>query len=372
MTLSVALVAGLSAIAWRLGQRAPFVAMGWFWFLGTLVPVIGIVQVGNQPMADRYDYFPSIGIFIAVTWGLAKFLTAFAVGRCSVVIGDEKAEPNRTVMVPDASTLSGCSAWGGSGLALVVAVGTLAMCVARTRQQLTYWADSETLFRHTVAITKNNSIALDNLGLSLLNQGKPDEAMEYYNAALRIHPKDPIARDGTGCCYFQKGQLEEAISNFKLGLEISTNQPTTFFNLGSALAQLGHFEEAIPYFEATLQLEPDDPDAYLSLGNVNYRLQRFNEAAAWFGRAVQGLPEDSGAHRSLSACLFAAGRFAEAETECERVLKLAPDDLRIRTLLARILMQQNRPEDARRQLDVVLRYHTDYPEARELRTSLGP
>ena len=186
--LAVILVAGVSVGTIWLGRKLPFAVTGWFWFLGTLVPVIGLVQVGAQSMADRYTYMPLVGVFIALGWGAASALERWRIPRSVVAVAG------------------------------AVAVGA---CALRTMDQLQYWQNSETLFRHALALTKENWQAYDNLGCYLYNQGRWVEAVADYHHSLDINPDDSVAWDNLGFCLYNQGRDDEAVADYEHGAEHS-------------------------------------------------------------------------------------------------------------------------------------------------------
>ena len=181
--------------------------MGWLWFLGTLVPVIGLVQVGDQAMADRYAYIPLIGIFVMVAWGTSDLADAVRIGMAARLI-------------PAACIL-------------------LALCAA-THRQLDYWATNYDLWTHSVAVTKSNFIAQDNLGGALLQLGKPDEAYVHFEAAAQINPRDPMSRSNMGAYLQERGKIQEAHRAGKASHR-------TYFRSGLAGRHLRQYGDGIPH-----------------------------------------------------------------------------------------------------------------------------
>ncbi|MGD0615942.1 MAG: tetratricopeptide repeat protein, partial [Verrucomicrobiota bacterium] len=310
---SAALTVVLCAAAWLLGPRWPFVRTGWFWFFGTLIPVIGLVQVGAQSLADRYLYVPSIGIFIILAWGAGA--------------GFERWN---------------FPSWAAGAAAILV----LGACAARTIDQLGYWRNSETLFRHAIASTRNNGLACDNLGLDLFGKGRLDEAAQAYATALKINPKDPIALDGLGCCWFNKGQMAEATKWFQRSLQVNTNQSNSLFNMGSVLAQQQQYPEAIKYFKDALQIDPENPDIYDSLGNVFLRQKRYADAIRCYEDASRVAPESPSPHNCLGAILYGLGKVDEAIHHYQESVWLAPGDPQTHIVLANILASQGRLQES--------------------------
>jgi protein O-mannosyl-transferase len=227
VTVAAALFLGAACVAAvRLGRRWPFVFTGWFWFLGTLIPVVGLVQVGHQSMADRYAYVPAIGIFILLSWGAAAAATRWK--------------------------LSGLMT-ATAGLALIAA----AVC---TRHQLGYWQNDAKLFRHALAVTPNNDyltcMALTKIGSYLHQNGLPNEAMEYYHAVIQIDPDYLIAHVQLGLALDSVGRLEEAADEYAQAIRIDPDNYAPRFNLGSVLARLGRRDEAIEQFRQVLRIKP--------------------------------------------------------------------------------------------------------------------
>jgi protein O-mannosyl-transferase len=230
--LAFALFAGLSSMAIGFRNKFPYVFTGWFWFVGTLVPVIGLVQVGIQSMADRYTYMPLIGVFTILVWGLGAV--------CA----------NRRLPKP---------------LIFFFAMTVLAACAFRTRDQLRHWQNNEMLFRHTLAVTKNNYLAYNNLGTWLSKKGRIAEAMDCFNKSLQIEPDDSDVLYNFGNAYAKIGNWDEAISNYQRALQIAPAQADILDNLGFALAAKKQYGEAVTNFEAALKLDPDSADAPVAI-----------------------------------------------------------------------------------------------------------
>jgi tetratricopeptide (TPR) repeat protein len=286
------LVLGLSVGAVWVGRKLPFVVTGWYWFIGTLLPVIGLVQVGTQSMADRYTYVPLVGLFIVVAWGAEA---ALARGR-----------------IP----------WRVGAVAGAVVVGA---CALRTMDQLRYWRNSETLFRHTLALTSNNSPAYDNLGYYLYDHGRWEEAIQNYHQALKVNPADPVAYDDLGFCLYNQSRVEEAITNYERALSIKPDDVNALNNLGTALTRRKQFPEAIRCFEAALRLRPDYPDAHNNLGVVLDGLGKTEEAVRQYRLALRFAPDDVQAHNNLANALLGEGKDDEAIHHYRQALQLDPD-----------------------------------------------
>jgi len=225
----------LSGLAIRAGRRRPYLPVGWLWFLGTLVPVIGLVQVGSQAMADRYTYVPLIGLFIIVAWG-----------------------------VPD--LLKG---WSCRRIVLTVSTGMLLLgFMLYTPTQVSNWKNSTALFKHALHVNPNNYVAHNNLGNALAEQGKLDRAISHYSKALRIKPDYAKAHNNLGSALAKQGKLEEAIYYLAQALRVRPDYLEAHYNLGSALARQGKLHEAIGHFSEALRIRPDYADARRNLNIV--------------------------------------------------------------------------------------------------------
>jgi len=223
--LSVALAAILlvmiTVVVLTLQRRAPSLAVGWFWYLGTLVPVIGLVQIGSHAMADRYTYLPLIGLFIMIAWGMTDMLAPWRLSRVLVPIG---------------------------GLAVVIAL------VPAARAQVIHWENAERLFRHAVSVTVNNDIAHNNLAAALARQGRFDEALQHCKAALSIRPVYPEALFNTGTALAGQRRYAEAEAYYRKALSLSPGFAEAHNNLAIALAQQGKFDASIGHFLTALRL----------------------------------------------------------------------------------------------------------------------
>jgi len=232
VTLAAIVLVMITIFALKFRRRAPYLAVGWFWYLGTLVPVIGLVQIGSHAMADRYTYIPLIGLFIMIVWGMADMFAPWRLGRALVAIG---------------------------GLAIVLAL------IPPARAQVAYWKDAEHLFRRTVAVTERNYLAHNNLGAALARKGNVDEALMHYREALAIQPRYPEALFNAGSALAVKGRYAEAETYYRTALEIHPVLAEAHNNLAIALAMQGKMHDAISHFRTALRLRPDYAEAKKNL-----------------------------------------------------------------------------------------------------------
>jgi len=233
--LGAALFLGLvSAAAARpsVRRRRPYLLVGWLWYLGTLLPVIGLVQVGYQGMADRYTYLPLVGVFIMIAWGLPD------------LAGEGRM---RRVLVPAAAT---------------VAVGALAVC---TWYQAALWRDSISLFEHALRVTRRNFVMHNQLGLALAERGRLPEAVSHYVQALRVHPRYAEAHTNLGVAFLEQGALPEAAACFGEALRLYPGFEEAHNNMGIALERMGRRDEAVRHYSEALRIRPDYPLARANL-----------------------------------------------------------------------------------------------------------
>ena len=291
--LSLVVLLAISTLVLRFRSK-PYVLVGWLWFLGTLVPVIGLVQVGDQAMADRYAYIPLIGIFVMIAW----LATDVAEGW----------------MIPAAARI---------GAAMCV---MLVLALA-TYRQLAYWDSSYDLWAHTLAVTKNNFIAEDNLGGALLMDGRVEEAYPHFQRAAEINPRDPMSHANLGTYLQEHGSLQEAILEYDRTISLTSDPgllASTYANQGTAYRELGAGAKAQEAYENSLRLNPRQFNAYLGLGRLLENEEKIEEAIANYSRSVELRPTAEG-YLYLGRALEKVNRLNEAMGAYQEALKLAPD-----------------------------------------------
>ena len=286
------ILSSISVLLFVKRSRYPYSLMGWLWFVGTLVPVIGLVQVGGQAMADRFTYVPSLGVLILSVWGAYELVRG----------------------------------WHYRAIAFLVAGSmAIAFCLALTRQQLGYWKDSEILFRHTVEVTKNNYIAYNNIGDALLNKGQTDEAMRQFQEAIRINPDDAEAHYNLGVALFKKNQPGEAVSQFQEAIRIKPNYAQARNNLGTALVSQGQTDNAVSQFQEALRLNPDYAEAHYNLGVALFNQGQAGNAVSQFQEAIRLKPDYAEAHYNLGVVLLKQGQTDGAISQFQEAIRLKPD-----------------------------------------------
>jgi protein O-mannosyl-transferase len=270
VTAAIAFLVGVSLLVIYLRRTKPYLVTGWFWYLGMLVPVIGLVQVGEQAHADRYTYLPQIGLYIMIAWTVCDLLL--------------KSMPRfRHALV---------------GVLAAIALVSLGV---RAFGQASFWKNSETLWNHTLAITGENDVAHNNLGFLFLRRGELDKAISQFQAALNIRSKS-------------------AETHYSLGAALIQS------NLGNALARKQLWDEAIEHLQEAVRLRPDYADAYFNLGSVLFQQGRFDQAIAQWQKALEIRPRDAEAHRNVASALRKQGNVKEAISEYEQALSIVPED----------------------------------------------
>jgi protein O-mannosyl-transferase len=244
----------ISATAWHWHRAKPCFLIGWLWFLGTLVPVIGLVQVGGAAMADRYTYFPSIGIFLASALGLRAGAERFRVSK------------------PIVGAIAGL---------------VLAACLVLTRRQLNFWQDDITLFSHAVAVTQNNDPAHLNLGFALEKAGQKTGALAEYRAALKLNPDRAETHNNIANLLDDTGHPDEAMAEYQEALRITPNHVPSHINFGTLLVELGGFDEAMQQYATAARLDPNDWHPPYLTGKALLKQGRDPEAIPYFRQAVQ-------------------------------------------------------------------------------------
>lgn len=336
--LALVLLVSFSVVAIRNRRQRPYLAVGWCWYLGTLIPVIGLIQVGAQAMADRYTYLPLIGVFVAGSWALADLPPA----------------PWR--------------AWGCGLVALL-----LVACSVLTHSQAARWKNSLTIFAHTLEVTHDNATAhfnygaaleqngdlkaamvhyrealrlepsaesYYNLGHGLTSEGKLAEAVEAYQAALRLKPAHDMAHNNLATVFHALGQYDKAALEYQEALRLQPGFVQAHYNLGKLHADSGDFAGAEKEYRATLQLQPNHGAAQVGLGLVLAAQERFSEAIPFLERTVLILSNSPSAYLALGNALTDAGQPAAANVHFKTALRLDPDLLATTLQTAASLAQQ--------------------------------
>jgi Flp pilus assembly protein TadD len=307
---TAALLAAVTIACLAVRRRAPWLAVGWLWYVVALLPVIGLLQVGSQARADRYMYVPAIGLLVAIAWS---------------VPGVGARWPWRAP--GDRRALSAAGA-----LACAAVVAALALATAR---QTARWRDSVTLFSQALAVNPKNGVAHNNLGVALASRGRQSEATAHFAEAVRHDPGNAEARSNLGMALLRLGTTDAAIKQLAEAVRLRPDFPEANKNLGLALAERGDTGAAIAAYRRAIAARPDYAAAHKALGVALMRTGDVGEAIARFEAAIRLDPRDPGAHNNLGAALAGLGRIDEAVPHFEEALRLDPRYEEARKNLAR-------------------------------------
>jgi tetratricopeptide (TPR) repeat protein len=354
------LLGGLCLVAWAWRTRRPFVFVGWWWFAGMLVPVIGLVQVGFQALADRYTYLSFVGLFVALAWLLAEW--------------------------------AGKDAGRHRAIAAAVALSALAGCVYQTRVELVHWRDSETLFRRALAITRDNDVANQNLGHYLNETGRPAEAKPYLEEALRIRPRYAEARVNLGRSVFLLGDVDGSVPQFEQAIALRPDDPVSYNNLAYARMSQGELGEAVRLYARALALQADWAEVQHRAGIVQIMQGDWSGGGARLRRAAELEPSNleygvhaqgcaflvrdrsdastaAGSlreylvvsHRQAAGVLAKRGRADEAVLQLRKAVELDPDRAELQEEIGVVLASLGRAQEAASAFEAALRRDPSLP-----------
>jgi len=296
-------LAGISIAALMFRQARPYLFCGWFWFVVMLLPVIGLIQVGNQAHADRYMYLPQIGLALAVVWGAEELSRPWQARR---LVGSASA----------------------------ILIGLL---VWRASVQTTFWHNSHSLWEHTLAVTTNNDLAHERLASALLDEKRTDEAVVQAELSLSIKSANADAENDLGAALSRRGQPGEALKHFHNALQLDPGLSTIHYNIANALAATGATTEAIAEYEKQLEINPDFAEADNNLSLLLLRMGKIGEAQTHIARALELKPNYAEAHNNLAIVLSQSGRIEEAIMQWKKTLSIEADNLDANANLAWVL-----------------------------------
>jgi protein O-mannosyl-transferase len=328
--LAAMLLTGLSVVFWLQRRRCPFLLMGWLWFIGTLVPVIGLVQVGEQSMADRYTYIPSVGIFILISWG------AYALSQ-------------RWRHAVTMLSLAGSAA--------------IILCFVTTRQQIGYWKNSEALFRHALQVTENNDIAHNNLGTALFEQGQTNAAISQFQEALRINPAYAEAHMNLGDLLSTIGQTDLALSELQHAVQLKPAYTDAHYNFGNLLARQGQTDAAILQFKATIRFKANDAQSRENLGDLLVGSGLTNAAISQFQESIKLKPDDTELHYKLGNLLAKVNQTDAAIGQFQAAIRIKPEFAQSHNNLGNLLVKKGQTDEATGQFQEAVRCKPDYADA---------
>ena len=283
----------LTVVFLWLGRRHGYFAVGWLWYVGTLVPVIGLVQAGMQSMADRYTYVPMTGLVIIIAWWVRELVESRRRFRFA---------------------------------AAIAAGAVLVACAVCTRQQIRYWRDSASLFEHTLSVTSDNWLIHNNYANILKEKGRYEEAIEHFKEAIRIKPSSAEVYNNLAGALGKAGRAEEEIECYRKALALKGDFVVGHYNLAAALSRQGKRDEAVAEYRKALELQPDYADALSNLGFELAEKGEYEEALGYYKKAIEIEPGNIIAHGRMALALARLDRIDEAIRECRIVLRARPDD----------------------------------------------
>ena len=296
----------ITAAALFLRRRQPYLAVGWLWYVVTLIPVIGLVQVGGQLMADRYTYIPLVGVFTMFAWGIPEIL------RKGEREKGREGEISSHDSHPSYSPMNTEHPASKTALSAVAAIAIIAILSASAWRQVSYWHDDATLCEHAIRINPANHIAHNLLGTSLAKQGRLDEALEHYETALKVQPTHAQTNNNIGIVLVALGRCDEAVDHYKTALRSYPDYREAHSNLGLAYEQMGRDDDAIAEYTAALDLDQNVPGIQNRLGNLLAMRKEFREAIPHFEQCLAMTPDNSEARLNLAAALYCIGDYAGA------------------------------------------------------------
>jgi len=293
VAISVLFLVGITwAVLQHRGKR--YLAVGWFWYLGTMVPMIGAVQVGNQAMADRYTYLPLIGIFAMTVWAAADWAGARQISTKYLA---------------------------AAGLVVLVGLSVV------MRIQLSYWQDDFSLWTHALAVTRNNFVAENSLGAALMKRGQRDEGIAHFRTAAALEPGDPTTQLNLGIYAQEQGDLPQAVARYEWVLQLATDRQlrgSAYANLGTVYYALRNYPRAQQTLEASMKLNGAYPDGLLHLGLIAQKNSDWRRAIFYFGQFVQIAPSDVG-YLLLSHALEQGGQSEESKSASQQAQQYSSD-----------------------------------------------
>ena len=337
---------GITLLAASQIWRRPCVLVGWLWYLGTLVPVIGLVQVGIQSRADRYTYVPLVGIFIIVSWSVAELAALWGI--------------RARVLLPTA------------GISLIA-------CIIATRAQVGYWHDEVTLWEHAAQVTPDNAIAHNNIGKALLDRERTfqadqldgaanrrkmlTDAQEHFVAASRINPGYTDARYNLGLSLEAQGKLSEATESFAAAARLDPQDADARFHLGLIEERQGRLQQAAKTFSDLVQMQPNDPDLRQHLGLVLVRLQRPGQAVAQLAELARLTPDRALANYQLGLVHLLLGQLDQANACLRRAIALQPSVADYYANLGYVLSEQKQTAEAKTAYQRAFELDPSWPQA---------
>lgn len=328
--LSILTLAAITFLAFRYARNRKYLSVGWLWYLGTLVPVIGLVQVGGQSIADRYTYLPSIGLFIIFSWGIGELAVKLRLHKIAIITS-----------------------------AIIVIV---AMFVC-TRTQLQYWHDRNTLYTHALEVTDTNYMMHYDLGVAFASQNKFDEASDHYRRALEIKPDYALAHNNLAILLASQGRFDEAVTHYRQALSADPNYAQAHNNLAVTLQSQGKVDEAFIHYRKAIQINPEFAESHDNLARLLLSQGKPDEAVKHFSQALKAKKDNPELHYNIAGALFNLGRLDEAISHYRMALQIKPDYAQAHINLGIALEENGNIPEAMEHCRQSLSLKPDWPRA---------
>jgi tetratricopeptide (TPR) repeat protein len=330
VAMCIVLLIVISVLVIRFGRDRKFLPVGWFWFIGMLVPVIGLVTFTGSSYADRFTYIPYIGLFIMLAWGLPELLSEWRY---------------RKIVLGMAASMT------------LIALGTGAY------RQVGVWNNSITLFSHAIEVTHNNALVHNYLGSSYFDLKRYQDAMESCRQAINIMPDYAEAHYNLGNAYCKLGRYQDAAQVYKQAIKIKPGYIEAYNNLGNAYVGLGRFQEAAEAFKQAINIKPDYADAHNNLGNACLSLGRWQDAIENYKQAIRIKPNWAEAHYNLGAAYGKIGSYQDALEIYKRAVRIDPALAEAHNGLGAAYLDLGRYQDALESCRQAIRIKLDYADA---------
>jgi tetratricopeptide (TPR) repeat protein len=330
VAMCILLFIAITILVILFGRSRRYLPVGWFWFVGTLVPVIGLVQVGAQAYADRYTYIPYIGLFIMIGWGLPDFLSKW---------------PQRKIIL---------------GPAMIIVLATLGILA---HQQVGFWKNSITLFSRAIEVTQNNVVAYDELGNAYVRLGRYQDAIESYKRSIKIKPDYAESHYNLGVSYLKIGKYQDALESCRQAVKIKPDYAEAYNGLGTVYLNIGRFQDALESYRQAVKVKPDYTEAHYNLGVVCDKLGRWQDSIEAYKQAIKIKSDFAGAYNNLGVAYLNIGSFQEALESCRQAINIEPDFAEAYNNLGNACLRLGRYQEAIETYQRVLKIKPDYTQA---------
>ncbi len=326
------ILTGLTVFVFYHMKSRPFIFVGWCWYVGTLVPVIGLVPV-NVPMADHFTYFPSVGLAVMFSWGVWSFF--------------KNERMTKSFLFP-------------VGVAVLIVFSVL------TWKQCGYWKNDLELFGHALSVTENNAMTHNNFGLALLTQGKDREAIDHFNRAIGITPDFVLPYYNRANAWMQLGSYEQAIADYNVAIRLQPDYAEGYYSRANAFGFLGQYRQAINDLDRAIMLKPDYVKAYNNRGILYGKLEQYNRAIENFNEIIRRRPGHASAYNNRGFAFLKLGRYQKALEDFSRAIALKSGYVKAYSNRADVYLKLGQPQKAIGDLRQVVRLQPDEKDARQL------